>query len=64
MSSKPTKKLLKKYTRLDDLSLVQTSYEEMSQRLIRTVPYPDREGIQTIIYQVAKTRPQMKNQPQ
>jgi len=32
--------VLKKYTRLDDLSLVQTSYEEMSQRLIRTVPYP------------------------
>ena len=53
--------VLKKYTRLDDLSLVQTSYEEMSQRLIRRVPYPDREGIQTIIDQLAKTRPQMKN---
>ena len=36
--------VLKKYTRLDDLSLVQTSYDEMSQRLIRRVPYPDREG--------------------
>ena len=53
--------VLKKYTRLDDMSLVQTSYEEMSQRLIRRVPYPDREGIQTIIDQLAKTRPQMKN---
>jgi len=53
--------VLKKYTRLDDLSLVQTSYEEMSQRLIRRVPYPDAAGIQTIIDQLAKTRPQMKN---
>lgn len=53
--------VLKKYTRLDDLSLVQESYDEMSQRLIRKVPYPDRDGIQTIIDQLAKTRPQMKN---
>jgi ABC-type nitrate/sulfonate/bicarbonate transport system substrate-binding protein len=53
--------ILKKYTRQDDLSLVQTSYDEMSQRLIRRVPYPDPAGIQTIIDQLAKTRPQMKN---
>ena len=53
--------VLKKYTRLDDLSLVQASYDEMSQRLIRRVPYPDREGIQTIIDQLAKSRPQMKS---
>ena len=53
--------VLKKYTKLDDLSLVQGAYDEMSQRLIRRVPYPDREGIQTIIDQLAKTRPQMKN---
>ena len=53
--------VLKKYTRLDDLSLVQVAYDEMSQRLIRRMPYPDREGIQTIIDQLAKTRPQMKN---
>ena len=53
--------VLKKFTRLDDLSLVQEAYDEMSQRLIRRVPYPDREGIQTIIDQLAKTRPQMKN---
>jgi hypothetical protein len=33
----------------------------MSQRLIRRVPYPDREGIQAIIDQLAKTRPQMKS---
>jgi len=53
--------ILKKYTRQDDLSLVQVSYDEMSQRLIRRVPYPNPEGIQTIIDQLAKTRPQMKN---
>lgn len=53
--------ILKKYTRQDDLSLVQTAYDEMSQRLIRRVPYPNREGIQTIIDQLAKTRPEMKN---
>ena len=53
--------VLKKFTRLDDLSLVQVAYDEMSQRLIRRVPYPDRDGIQTIIDQLAKTRPQMKN---
>jgi ABC-type nitrate/sulfonate/bicarbonate transport system substrate-binding protein len=53
--------VLKKYTRLDDLSLMQVAYDEMSQRLIRRVPYPNREGIQTIIDQLAKTRPEMKN---
>jgi ABC-type nitrate/sulfonate/bicarbonate transport system substrate-binding protein len=53
--------VLKKFTRLDDLSLVQDPYDEMSQRLIRRVPYPDREGIQTIIDQLAKSRPQMKS---
>ena len=53
--------ILKKFTRQDDLSLVQTAYDEMSTRLIRRVPYPNREGIQTIIDQLAKTRPEMKN---
>jgi ABC-type nitrate/sulfonate/bicarbonate transport system substrate-binding protein len=53
--------VLKKYTRLDDVSVVQVAYDEMSQRLIRRVPYPDAAGIQTIIDQLAKTRPQMKN---
>jgi hypothetical protein len=33
----------------------------MANRLIRRVPYPSREGIQTIIDQLAKTRPEMKN---
>ena len=33
----------------------------MSQRLIRKVSHPDREGVQTIIDQLAKTRPQMKS---
>src|SRR6266403_648539 len=54
-------KVLQQSTRQDDLSLVQVAYEEMSQRLIRRVPYPNREGIQTIIDQLAKTRPEMKN---
>jgi hypothetical protein len=48
--------VLKKYTRLDDISLVQTSYDEMSGEFRTST----REGIQTID-QLAKTRPQMKN---
>jgi hypothetical protein len=47
--------------RLDDLSLVQVGYHDMSQRLIRKVRYPDSKGIQTIIDQLAKTRPEMKD---
>lgn len=50
---KPTRGLplntLKKYARLDDLSVMQRLYDEYSQRLIRPVPYPTTEGIQTII---------------
>ena len=53
--------VLRKYSKVDDLSLIQGPYDEYAQRLIRRVPYPDREGIQTIIDQLAKTRPQMKN---
>lgn len=53
--------VLKKYTRVDDVSDMQTAYEEMSQRLIRAVPYPSNEGIQTIMDQLGKTRPQVKN---
>ncbi len=37
-----------------------TAYEEMSQRLIRAVPYPSPEGIQTILDQLGKARPQIK----
>ena len=53
--------VLKKYTRVDDLSMMQTAYDDYSQRLIPRIPHPNREGIQTIIDQLAKTRPQMKN---
>lgn len=53
--------VLKKYTRVEDLSTLQTAYEEMSQRLIRAVPYPSPEGIQTILDQLGKTRPQIKD---
>jgi hypothetical protein len=41
--------------------LMQTAYDDYSQRLIPRVPHPNRPGIQTIIDQLAKTRPQMKN---
>jgi ABC-type nitrate/sulfonate/bicarbonate transport system substrate-binding protein len=51
---------LKKYARLTDLSIMQSLYDEYSQRLIRPVPYPTIEGIQTIIDHLAKTRPQAK----
>lgn len=52
--------VLKKYTRVDDLSLMQTAYQEMSQRLIRSVPHPSPEGIQTILDQLGKSRPEIK----
>ncbi len=52
---------LKKYTRLDDISVMQASYDEYSKKLIRNVPYPNREGIQIIIDQLAKSRPQAKS---
>ena len=51
---------LKKYARLDDLSLMQNVYEEYAQRLIRAVPYPSPEGIQIILDYLAKSRPQAK----
>jgi ABC-type nitrate/sulfonate/bicarbonate transport system substrate-binding protein len=53
--------VLRKVTRVDDLSVMQTAYDDYSQRLIPRIPHPNREGIQTIIDQLAKTRPQMKN---
>ena len=52
--------VLKKYTRVDDVSLMQTAYQEMSQRLIRSVPHPSPEGIQTILDQLGKGRPEIK----
>ena len=51
---------LKKYARLDDVSIMQTAYEEYSKKLIREVPYPNPEGIQIIIDQLAKSRAQAK----
>jgi hypothetical protein len=51
---------LKKSARLDDLTVMQSLYDEYSQRLIRPVPYPITEGIQTIIDYLAKTRPPAK----
>ncbi len=54
-------KVLKKITHLDDISVMQTAYDEYSKKLIRPVPYPTAEGIQTIIDQLAKTRPQAKS---
>jgi hypothetical protein len=35
--------------------------DEISRRLIRRVPHSDGDPIQTIIDQLARTRPQMKN---
>ena len=52
--------VLKKYTRVDDVSLMQTAYQEMSQQLIRSVPHPSPEGIQTILDQLGKGRPEIK----
>ena len=52
--------VLKKYTRVDDVALMQTAYQEMSQRLIRSVPHPSPEGIQTILDQLGKGRPEIK----
>jgi hypothetical protein len=53
--------VLRKVSRVDDLSLMQTAYDDYSQRLIPRVSHPNRPGIQTIIDQLAKTWPQMKN---
>jgi hypothetical protein len=53
-------KTLKKYARLTDLSIMESIYEDYSQRLIPALPYPTSAGIQTIIEHLAKTRPQAK----
>lgn len=53
-------KTLQKVARLNDLSVMQSIYDEYSQRLTPAVPYPTPAGIQTIIDQIAKTRPQAK----
>ena len=53
-------KTFQKVARLNDLSMMQSIYDEYSQRLMPAVPYPTAAGIQTIIAQLAKTRPQAK----
>ena len=51
---------LKKYARLTDISVMQSVYDEYAQKLIRNVPYPGAEGIQTILNHLAKSRPQAR----
>jgi hypothetical protein len=48
---------LKKYARMADISLMNSTYDDYSQRLVPAVPYPTAPGIQTIIDHLAKTRP-------
>ena len=51
---------LKKYARLSDVSVMDSVYDDYSQRLIPAVPYPSAPGIQTIIDHLGKTRPEAK----
>lgn len=51
---------LKKYARMQDISLMNSTYDDYSQRLVPAVPYPTAPGIQTIIDHLAKTRPEAK----
>ena len=51
---------LKKYARMNDISLMNSTYDDYSQRLVPAVPYPTPPGIQTIIDHLAKTRPEAK----
>lgn len=51
---------LKKYARLSDTAMMEAAYEEYAHRLIRNVPYPSAEGIQTIIDELVKSRPQAR----
>jgi ABC-type nitrate/sulfonate/bicarbonate transport system substrate-binding protein len=51
---------LKKYARMQDTSLINSTYDDYSQRLVPAVPYPTAPGIQTIIDHLAKTRSEAK----
>lgn len=51
---------VQKVARLSDPSVMQSIYGEYSQPLTPAVPYPTPAGIQTIIDQLARTRPQAK----
>jgi hypothetical protein len=52
---------LKKYARMNDISLMHSTYDDYSQGLVPAVPYPTPAGIQTIIDYLAKTRPEAKS---
>ena len=45
---------LKKYARMSDISLMSSTYDDYSQRLIPAVPYPSAPDIQTIIDHLPK----------
>jgi hypothetical protein len=49
-----------KYARMSDFSLMNSTYDDYSQRLVPAVPYPTAPGIRTIIDHLAKTRPEAK----
>jgi ABC-type nitrate/sulfonate/bicarbonate transport system substrate-binding protein len=51
---------LKKYARMSDISLMNSTYDDYSQRLVPAVSYPTAPGIQTIIDHLVKTRPEAK----
>jgi len=45
---------------MSDISLMSSTYDDYSQRLIPAVPYPLAPGIQTILDHLAKTRHEAK----
>ncbi len=45
---------------MSDISLMNSAYDDYSQRLVPAVPYPTAQGIQTIIDHLAKTRLEAK----
>jgi hypothetical protein len=51
---------LKKYARMHDTSLMNSTDDDDSQRLVPAVPYPTAPGIQAIIDHLAKTGPEAK----
>ena len=51
---------LKKYARMSDISLMNTTYDDYSQRLVPAVPYPTAPGIQTIIDHLGKHGPRLR----
>lgn len=45
---------------MSDISLMNSTYDDYSQRLVPAVSYPTAPGIQTIIDHLVKTRPEAK----